>query len=125
MVTRAENCRNFFAKEFNGARVEGETKETGIGVGVVLVRFWRAEDTGEEANDAVGHGERRKFSPSENEITDGEDVGSDLGCDALIYAFVMSANEDEVLGLAELLGVGLGEQFAGGVGEDNFCLGIW
>jgi hypothetical protein len=93
-------------------------------VGVVLVRFWRAEDTGEEANDAVGHGEGRKLSPGEDKISDGEEMGGDSGCDALIDPFVMATNENDVFGLAELLGVGLSKEFAGGIGEDDSCLGI-
>lgn len=58
--------------------------------------FWRSKDTGEEANDAVGHCEGGEFSSGKDEVTDGEYVGGDLGCDALIYAFVMSADENEM-----------------------------
>jgi len=123
VISGSEEFGDFFAPEGERFGVKGESEESIVGVGVVLVRFGGAEDAGEEPDDAVGHGEGREFAAGEDKIADGETVGGDLGSDAFINAFVVSADEDDVVELTEGFGVGLGESLASGICEDDCGLG--
>lgn len=118
VISGGEDFGHLLAVEIEGAGVERKSKES-VGVAVVLMGFGIAENSGEEADDGIGHHEGGKFATGQYVVSDGEAVGGDLGADAFINAFVVSADENEFVFGGEFLGMPLTEHFSHWIGEDD------
>lgn len=92
-------------------------------MGIVLMGFGRAKGTGEKSDDAVGHCEGGELAAGQDKVAYCKDVGRDLSCDAFVNSLIVTADEDDVVGLRQFFGMALGEEFAGRIGKDDFCLG--
>ena len=106
------------AAEFDGAGVLGEFKEAG-GVAVVGGALVVAEDAGEEAGDGVDDDGGGEGAVGEDVVADGKLAVDEVVDDALIDAFIVAAEEDEMRHLRQFLGDALGEGTAGGGEEEN------
>ena len=64
---------------------------------IVECAFYIAQCSGQQTYDRVCHHGRRHLSSGENEIADGVLFGDEMIAHALIYAFVMTAKDDDIL----------------------------
>lgn len=94
-------------------------------MGIILVGFCGAENSGQKADDTVGHCEGGKLATSEDKIANCETVSCDLGGYALVDPFVMTTNENDMVKLGKSFSVSLGESFAGRVSENDRGFGGW
>ena len=106
------------AAEFDRAGVLGEFEEAG-GVAVVGGALVVAEDAGEEAGDGVDDDGGGEGAVGEDVVADGKLAVDEVVDDALIDAFIVTAEEDEMRHLRQLFGDALGEGTAGGGEEEN------
>ena len=99
--------------DFEGLAVRGSE---GFGAGVLGVfevvavgetfdggGVFAAENAGEEAGDCVDDGEGGEFAAGKNVVADG-DLCVDEGEDAFVVAFIVAADEDEVLVVCGIFG---------------------
>ncbi len=100
---------------FGGELGLAEAFEAG-GVGV-------AEGSGEEADEGVDDDGGGELTAGENIVADGELAVAEGLVDALVDAFVASAEEDDAVEAGELVGDGLGEGLALGGEEDDGLAG--
>ena len=110
------------AAEFDGAGVLGEFEEAG-GVAVVGGALVVAEDAGEEAGNGVDNDGGGEGAVGEDVVADGKLAVDEVVDDALIDAFIVTAEEDEMRHLRQLLGDALGEGPAGGGHEEGEGVG--
>jgi hypothetical protein len=82
-----------------------------------------SEDTGEEANDGVDHDDGGDGAVGEDVVAEREFFGLEVFDDAVVNAFVVAGDEDEVVGGGEILGGGLVEAFASRAGDDEAATG--
>lgn len=118
VVAAEEDVGDAPAAEFDGAGVLGEFEEAG-GVAVVGGALVVAEDSGEQAGDGVDDDGGGEGAVGEDVVADGKFAVDEVVDDALIDAFVVAAEEDEVGDFDELLGGALGEEGAGGGEEEG------
>ena len=118
VVAAEEDVGDAPAAELDGAGVLGELEEAG-GVAVVGGALVVAEDAGEEAGDGIDDDGGGEGAVGEDVVADGKLAVDEVVDDALIDAFVMAAEEDEVGHAHELLGDALGEGTAGGGEEED------
>ena len=83
------------AAVLDGAGIVGEFEEAG-GVAVVCGAVVVAEDAGEEAGDGVGDDGGGESAVGEDVVADGELAVDEVVNDALVHAFVVAAEEDEM-----------------------------
>ena len=118
VVAAEEDVGDAPAAEFDGAGVLGEFEEAG-GMAVVGGALGVAEDAGEEAGDGVDDDGGGEGAVGEDVVADGKFAVDEVVDDALIDAFIVAAEEDEVGDSGEFLGDALGEGVAGGGEEED------
>jgi len=139
VIAADENFGDGPAAEIGGASVVGEVEQGaacgqssmqlgGLGLfgaleqaeGLVLGGGFVTESAREESRDGVHDECGGKFAAAEDEIADGDFLGSKMIGDALVHAFVTAADENDAILLRVAAGGFLREAFARG-GEKNDC----
>lgn len=132
MVAGEEHVGHAPAPEVGGLCVLG-VLEDGLVEGVACGASRIAEDPRHHAGDGVGDDHGAEFAAGQYVVADGDEFVGEVFFHAVVHAFVVAADEDEVVVVAvELLGFVLGEGHArrreeddpaagGLLGEDGFA----
>ncbi len=111
--------------EGSGARDVGRGVFAGDAEALVMRGGLVAEDAGKEAGDGVYDHGGSEFAAGEDEVADRNLAVSEEIVDALVYAFVAAAEQDDAFGAGEFMGDRLSEALAlGGEQDDGFALRI-
>lgn len=114
MISTQQNIRDAKSFEFDGTRVLGEF-EKACGEGVFERRGGVAQNFGKESHNGIHDDDGGDDTVGEDVVADGNFLVHEEVDDALIDAFVMAAEEDEMVALGgEALGRGLFERGACG-----------
>ncbi len=120
-VAGKEDFGNFPAVEFGRAGVDGRREEAVL-EGIRECGGLVAQRTGKQAHDRVGNDRGRQFAAAENVIPYRYLTGDEMFADAVVHAFVVSAQDHDILLAGELIGHLLGERLAVGRGEDDLVV---
>lgn len=100
------------------------------GVGFLNNRIWVAHESGHQAGDGLKHHRYRYFAAVQHIVADRifayvDALGAVVVRDARIVALIPAAAEQQMVGMAELGGVALGEQRGRWVREDEHRCAGW
>jgi hypothetical protein len=123
MVTAEEDIGDGQASEVGGFGVLRGFEEAGGTEGFFDGAEFVSEDAGEEADDGVDHDDCGDGAVGEDVVAEGEFFGLEVFDDAVVDAFVVAGDENEVGVGGEALSGGLIEAFAGGAGNDDATAG--
>ncbi len=116
-VAGEEDFGNFPAVEFGGTGIDGRGQETvleGVGKGARLV----AQGPGKEPHHGVGDDGRRELTAREDVVANRDFTCYQMLADAMVDAFVVTAEYHQVLLAGQLVGHLLGQLLAVGRSED-------
>lgn len=123
VVATEEDFGDGETAEVCGFGVLGGFEEAGGTEGFFDGAEFVSEDAGEEADDGVDHDDGCDGAVGENVVAEGEFFGLEVFDDAVVDAFVVAGDEDEVVGGGEVLGGGLAEALSGWAGDDDAATG--
>ena len=96
LMTGEEHVGHTPAFVFCRAGIDGRSQEVileRVGEGALLV----TDDTGDNSNDSVGDDCRRQLTTGQHIVAYGDLFGDQMLADAIVYAFVMAAEDDQVV----------------------------
>jgi hypothetical protein len=123
VVATEEDVGDGEAAEVGGFGVLGGFEQAGGAKGFFDGAEFVSEDAGEEADDGVYHDDGGDGTIGEDVVTEGEFFGLEVFDDAVVDAFVVAGDENEVVGGREILGGGLVEALSGRAGDDEAAAG--
>ena len=124
VVSAEEHVGDFPAVVFGRARVDWGCEKAvleAVAQGARLV----ANHAGDEADQRVGEDGRREFAAAEDVIADADLEGDHVVAQALVDAFVVAADHQQVAGERQLVHASLLELLAVGGEEDDLVVGAF
>ena len=121
-IAAQEDVGDFPAVVFGRAGVDRGSDEAFLEA-VAEGRGLIGQGAGDEADDRIGEKGRRNLAAADDEVADGDLAGHEVLADTFVDAFVVAAEEDEVLLEGKLVGDGLGEGLTVGGEVDDLVVG--
>ena len=122
VVALLQHLRHLHPVEFRRAGVLRILQQI-LAEALLLAGFIVSQRPRQQTDHRIRHNHRRQLAACQYIITDRIHIGSQCILDPLVYALVMAADENDLLGLAQLLGGTLIKNTAGRAGNDDTGIG--